>query len=112
MFYSEELNKRRASCRSRPPGIPTSAYSHIRVTVTDIARSRTFYDSVFGWPVYAELPEDADAATRTRMAFLFGGVLYQVGDTLFGLRPVANDRFDEDRVGRTGGIAVAAPPAR
>ncbi|MGH3278665.1 MAG: hypothetical protein ACRDNW_05940, partial [Trebonia sp.] len=43
-----------------------------------IARSRAFYDRVFGWPVYAEVPADADAATREKLAFLFGGVLYQV----------------------------------
>ena len=38
-------------------------------------------------------------ATRAQLAFLFGGVIYRVGDCLFGLRPVATDQFDEDRVG-------------
>lgn len=75
------------------------SYSHIRLTVTDIGRSREFYEGLFGWPVAVQVPEDADAATRERLAFLFGGVLYQVGDQLLGLRPVATDRFDEDRVG-------------
>lgn len=79
--------------------IQTSRYSHIRLTVTDIERSRRFYESVFGWPVAAEVPPDADASIRDRFAFLFGGVLYQVGDQIFGLRPAATDRFDEDRVG-------------
>jgi len=77
----------------------TTAVSHVRLTVTDIARSRAFYESVFGWPVAFELPAEADEATRERFAFLFGGVLYRVGDQLLGLRPVATDRFDEDRVG-------------
>lgn len=79
--------------------ITTSAFAHLRITVTDINRSRAFYDSVFGLPVAVELPADADATTRETLAFLFGGVIYQLGDSLFGLRPVASDRFDEDRVG-------------
>ena len=33
------------------------------------------------------------------MSFLFGGVIYDLGGTLLGLRPVAADRFDEDRAG-------------
>ena len=79
--------------------ITPTAYAHVRLTVTDIARSRAFYDGVFGLPVAAELPPDADAETREKMSFLFGGVIYQLGDSLFGLRPVASDSFDEDRVG-------------
>jgi glyoxylase I family protein len=79
--------------------IGANSVSHIRLTVTDIGRSRKFYESVFGWPVALEVPADADEATRERMSFLFGGVLYNLGDLLVGLRPVADDRFDEDRVG-------------
>jgi len=71
----------------------------VRLTVTDIDRSRAFYDEVFGLPVAFELPPDADEATREQLSFLFGGVIYQLGDSLLGLRPVANDSFDEDRVG-------------
>ena len=40
--------------------IITSAISHIRITVTDIDRSRGFYDEIFGWPVAFETPPDAD----------------------------------------------------
>jgi glyoxylase I family protein len=79
--------------------IPISSYAHVRLTVTDIDRSRAFYDEVFGLPVAFELPPDADEATREQLSFLFGGVIYQLGDSLLGLRPVANDSFDEDRVG-------------
>src|SRR6476646_8658308 len=79
--------------------IRTNSVAHIRLTVTDIDRSRQFYESVFGWPVVIEVPADADVATREQMAFLFGGVLYAAGGCLIGLRPVATDRFDEDRVG-------------
>lgn len=79
--------------------ITTTSIAHVRLTVTDIARSRQFYDSVFGWPVLLEHPEDADDATREALGFLFGGVIYRVGNGLIGLRPVASDRFNEDRCG-------------
>jgi glyoxylase I family protein len=79
--------------------IPTTSFAHVRLTVTDIERSRKFYEDVFGLPVAFELPPNADAQTREQLSFLFGGVIYQLGDSLLGLRPVADDHFDEDRVG-------------
>ncbi|MCX2934100.1 VOC family protein [Mycobacterium sp. CVI_P3] len=79
--------------------IDTTAIAHLRLTVTDIKRSREFYDSVFGWPVFAALPENADAATREQLSFLFGGVIYNIGTALIGLRPTGTGTFDEDRVG-------------
>lgn len=79
--------------------IPTTAYAHVRLTVTDIERSRRFYDDVFGLPVAFELPADADEATREQLSFLFGGVIYQLGESLLGLRPVSQDTFDEDKTG-------------
>ena len=82
--------------------VSTTGYGHVRLTVTDIARSRAFYDLVFGFPVAFEVPADADDATRASLAFLYGGVIYAVpGGALLGLRPVAppGDRFQEDRVG-------------
>jgi glyoxylase I family protein len=79
--------------------ITTTSIAHVRLTVTDIARSRQFYDSVFGWRVALEVPDDADDATREALGFLFGGVIYHIGDSLVGLRPVATDRFDENRAG-------------
>jgi len=79
--------------------IPTSAFAHVRLTVTDIDRSRAFYDGVFGLPVAFEVPDGADDATREQLGFLYGGVIYQLGSSLLGLRPVATDSFDEDRVG-------------
>ncbi|MEB4212304.1 VOC family protein [Mycobacterium sp. 94-17] len=77
----------------------SSSIAHVRLTVTDIERSRQFYESVFGWPVLLEIPDNADESTRNQLGFLFGGVVYDLGGTLLGLRPVAADRFDEDRVG-------------
>jgi glyoxylase I family protein len=80
-------------------GLTSTSIAHVRLTVTDIERSRQFYESVFGWPVLLEVPQNADEATRRRLGFLFGGVIYDLGGTLLGLRPVATDRFDEDRAG-------------
>ncbi len=80
-------------------GLTSTSIAHVRLTVTDIERSRAFYESVFGWPVLFEVPENADEATRSQLGFLFGGVIYDLGGTLLGLRPVATDRFDENRVG-------------
>jgi len=79
--------------------IASTSIAHVRLTVTDIARSRTFYESVFGWPVLIAVPEDAEDATRQSLGFLFGGVIYNMGDALLGLRPVGADTFDENRVG-------------
>ena len=75
------------------------AFAHIRLTVTDIERSRAFYDAVLGLPVAFELPPDADEATREQLSFLYGGPIYQLGESLLGLRPVGSDTFDEDRTG-------------
>jgi glyoxylase I family protein len=82
--------------------VPIAGYAHVRLTVTDLARSRAFYDGVFGFPVAFEVPADADDATREQLGFLFGGVIYALPTgQLLGLRPVAaaGDRFDADRVG-------------
>lgn len=81
--------------------IAVDGYAHVRLTVTDIARSRAFYEQVFALPVAFEVPVDADEQTRERLGFLYGGVIYHLGAGLLGLRPVApdDDRFDEDRVG-------------
>lgn len=80
-------------------GVSCASIAHVRLTVTDIERSRRFYESVFGWPVLLEVPASADQTTRSKLGFLFGGVIYDLGGTLLGLRPVATDRFDEDRTG-------------
>lgn len=81
--------------------LPVTGYAHVRLTVTDIARSRAFYDDVFGFPVAIEVPAGADDATREQLGFLFGGVVYQVPGGLFGLRPMAQagDTFDPNRCG-------------
>ena len=81
--------------------IPVSGFSHVRITVTDIERSKRFYDDVLGLPVAFQLPPDADEKTHEENWWLFGGVVYQVPGGFFGLRPVApaGDFFTEDRAG-------------
>lgn len=81
--------------------IPVTGFAHVRLTVSDLARSRAFYDALFGWDVAYEMPADADDATREALGFLFGGIIYSFPGGLFGLRPVAaaGDAFDEDRTG-------------
>jgi glyoxylase I family protein len=82
--------------------IATTGISHLRLTVTDIARSRAFYEEVLGFHVaLAAPPADAPQEEQDDAWFLFGGVIFQTNGLLFGLRPVADagDRFDEDRVG-------------
>lgn len=95
--------------------VSVTGYAHVRLTVTDLARSRAFYDGVFGFPVAFEVPADADEATRKQLAFLFGGLIYALPDgSLLGLRPVApgQDRFDEDRAGLDHlSLAVPGPEA-
>ena len=82
--------------------VNTLDYSHVRLTVTDIVRSRAFYDAVFGFAIaYEAASADADQATKDQLAFLAGGVIYHFPGGLLGLRPVAPaaDTFDENRVG-------------
>jgi glyoxylase I family protein len=79
--------------------IPTTSYAHVRLTVSDIHRSRKFYDTVFGLPVAVEWDDNAPQETKEQLWFLYGGVIYQLGDSLLGLRPVSRDGFDEDRTG-------------
>jgi glyoxylase I family protein len=58
--------------------VAVSRFAHIRLTVGDLARSRTCYDRVLGVPVALEVREDADEATRKHPAFLFGGLVYAI----------------------------------
>jgi glyoxylase I family protein len=74
---------------------------HIRLTVTDIARSRKFYTDLLGFEVAAEAPASDDPKSDPSYPVLWGGIVMAKGNYLLGLRPVAakGDRFDEDRVG-------------
>lgn len=83
--------------------INSSGFAHVRLTVTDIARSKAFYDRVFGWPVVIDNSERVDEpGVRTSPEQFYGGTVYQTpSGELLGLRPVAaaGQRFDSERTG-------------
>ncbi len=84
------------------PVLATTGTHHIRLTVTDIDRSRAFYRDVLGFEVAAESPGSPDdPQVRADPFRLYGGCVFQANGMLLGLRPVAPapDRFDSERVG-------------
>jgi catechol 2,3-dioxygenase-like lactoylglutathione lyase family enzyme len=84
-----------------PGQIQTGDIHHLRLTVTDVARSREFYTSLLGFGVAVESPPEGDPSAAEVFKILFGGVVMIRGNLLLGLRPMApsSDRFDPDRVG-------------
>lgn len=83
------------------PIISSPGFAHVRLTVTNIARSKAFYDQVFGWPVAIDTSDQIDEpGVRTSQEKFYGGTIYQTPQgTLFGLRPVGQEEFDADRTG-------------
>jgi catechol 2,3-dioxygenase-like lactoylglutathione lyase family enzyme len=81
--------------------IATGEIHHLRLTVTDVDRSRQFYTSLLGFEVAAESPPADDPSAAEVFKVLFGGVVMIRGNLTLGLRPMAppGDRFDPDRVG-------------
>lgn len=83
--------------------VSSSGFAHVRLTVTDIATSRAFYDDVFGWPVAIDASDRVDEPGVTEsQADFYGGTVYQSpSGALFGLRPVAphGQRFDSEHTG-------------
>src|SRR3954463_3817846 len=75
---------------------------HVRLTVTDVARSRAFYTELFGFEVALEAAPADDPGGLVADALQGGVVLINAG-VMIGLRPVdasyAGDRFDPFRVG-------------
>jgi glyoxylase I family protein len=84
-----------------PGQIPAGEIHHLRLTVTDVQRSREFYTSLLGFQVAVESPAPGDPGADEAFGILFGGVVMIRGNIMMGLRPVAavGDRFDPDRVG-------------
>jgi glyoxylase I family protein len=81
--------------------IATGGIHHLRLTVTDVKRSREFYTQLLGFEVAVDSPPAGDPAAEAAYPVLWGGCVMVRGDLLMGLRPVApaGDRFDENRVG-------------
>jgi catechol 2,3-dioxygenase-like lactoylglutathione lyase family enzyme len=84
-----------------PAQIPTGDIHHLRLTVTDLQRSRQFYTGLLGFDVAVESPPPDDPSAAEVFKILFGGIVMIRGSLLMGLRPMApsGDRFDPDRVG-------------
>lgn len=84
-----------------PGQIPAGEIHHLRLTVTDVNRSREFYTGLLGFAVAVESPSPDDPSAAEVFKILFGGVVMIRGNLLMGLRPMApvNDRFVPDRVG-------------
>src|SRR3954452_21022633 len=82
--------------------IRVGAPHHVRLTVTDVARSRAFYTQVLGFDVALGSPPDDDPDGVVADT-LQGGIVLTNAGVLIGLRPVgpahAADRFDPFRVG-------------
>src|ERR1700686_4038293 len=81
--------------------IATGDIHHIRLTVTDVKRSREFYTELLGFDIAADSPPAGDPGAEAAYPVLWGGCVMVRGNLLLGLRPVAppGDRFDENRVG-------------
>ena len=77
---------------------------HVRLTVTDVERSRAFYTELLGFQIAMETPPPSDDPHYgLTVDLLQGGIVMANGDLLLGLRPVdaarATDRFDPYRCG-------------
>jgi glyoxylase I family protein len=77
---------------------------HVRLTVTDVERSRAFYTEVLGFQIAMDAPLPADDPHHDlTVDLLQDGIVMANGDLLLGLRPVdaarAGDRFDPFRCG-------------
>ncbi len=83
------------------PLVTSSGFAHVRLTVTDIVRSKAFYDQVFGWPAAIDASDSVDEpGVRDSAEKFYGGTVYQTPQgTLFGLRPVGSAGFDSQRTG-------------
>jgi len=89
------------------------AIHHVRLTVTDIARSKAFYRSLLGTDPALDFSDQVDEpGVREDPAKLYGGCAFPLGDQLLGLRPVAaaGDSFESTRVGLDHvALAVGSP---
>ena len=81
--------------------VNSTGFAHVRLTVTDIARSKAFYDQGFGWPAAIDASGSVDEpGVKESPEKFFGGVVYQTPQgTLFGLRPVGSVDFDSEHTG-------------
>ena len=65
--------------------IPCGDIHHLRLTVTDVQRSREFYTGLLGFQVIVESPPPGDPAAAETFKILFGGVVMARGNQIMGL---------------------------
>ncbi len=81
--------------------MPTG-FSHVRLTVTDIHRSKNFYRWLLGREPGSDFSNHIDEpGVRQDPSRTYGGCSFTFGGQTLGLRPVGTpgDRFDPNRVG-------------
>ena len=83
------------------PLVNSTGFAHVRLTVTDIGRSKDFYDRVFGWPAVMDTSDRVDdEGLKDSPDQLYGGVVYLTPQgTLFGLRPAGSSTFESTTTG-------------
>jgi len=84
------------------PATSVQGIHHVRLTVTDIARSKQFYETVFGFSAAIDNSDKVGEPGVTEdPALFYGGTVFDLGGQLLGLRPVAQqgDTFDSTRTG-------------
>jgi glyoxylase I family protein len=85
--------------------LPVGPIHHLRLTVTDVERSKAFYTEVLGFAVAVDAPPPPGDADHDVVAdSLQGGVVLAHQGVFIGLRPVdeerhRSDHFDPLRVG-------------
>ena len=85
--------------------LPVGPIHHVRMTVTDVERSKAFYTDVLGFEVAVDGPPPPEDASHDEIVeSLQGGVILMHQGMFFGLRPTdadraGSDRFDALRVG-------------
>jgi glyoxylase I family protein len=86
--------------------LPVGQIHHLRLTVTDVERSKAFYTEVLGFEVAMDSPPPPDDPNHAVLVdSLQGGVILMHQGTFVGLRPASEehragaDRFDPLRVG-------------
>lgn len=71
--------------------IPTGGVNHLTLTVTNVARSLEWYNDLLGFQLAVDLGE--------RKILSNGSVLLAISPPPDPSKAIANDRFDENRVG-------------
>ena len=86
--------------------LPVGTVNHVRMAVTDVARSKAFYTEVLGFQVALDAPPPPESEDHEILVdALQDGIILVHEGLLFGLRPVddervrTGDRFDPLRVG-------------